>query len=228
VHGKVTDDQLSQLDEDGYVVLCQVLDQAGVELFRNSLERIAVEKKVDGQSGTRHIDKLIFVDAAYETVLLHPLVLSCVSHVLGRPCRLHQLSARDPLPGFGGQGLHTDWMPLFVPTPYFAVTALWVLDDFSAANGATRLVPGSHRRVGPIPKGYQPTDSRHPDEILIEARCGDVLVFNGHVWHGGTVNRSTSSRRALQCQYVAADAGIVVKPDEDLGHLCPEALELLT
>lgn len=77
------------------------------------------------------------------------------------------------------------------------------MDDFTPNNGATRVIPGSHLVLRPVPKALLQPERRHPDEKLIVAKAGSVLLFNAHLLHSGTRNRSNGSRRALQCQFRA-------------------------
>jgi ectoine hydroxylase-related dioxygenase (phytanoyl-CoA dioxygenase family) len=79
-----------------------------------------------------------------------------------------------------------------------------MLDAFTARNGATRVVPGSHRASGPLQKSIRDPAANHPRQELVTAPAGSVLVFNGHLWHSGTRNESDGPRRALQLQYVAS------------------------
>ena len=197
------------LDLDGWCLLPDVLDAARLEALRELLElelATAPETVVDRQGGTRHVSELPWQDRLYDVAYTHPALLASVHHVLGRPFRLFHLSARDPRQGFGLQGLHTDWMPRQPDEPDRVVTALWLLDDFTADNGATRLVPGSHRGPQPLPKTMTTPDAHHPDERLVEAPAGSVLVFNAHLYHGGTRNEAGTPRRVLQCQFVAFDS----------------------
>jgi len=78
------------------------------------------------------------------------------------------------------------------------ITALWMLDDFSAENGATRVVPGSHLIVRPLAKDYAQPLAHHPDEKVVIGRAGDVLIFNAYLWHSGRRNESQGPRRAVQ------------------------------
>jgi ectoine hydroxylase-related dioxygenase (phytanoyl-CoA dioxygenase family) len=59
-----------------------------------------------------------------------------------------------------------------------------------------------------VPKALLQPERRHPDQKIIVAAAGSVLLFNGHLLHGGTRNESDGSRRALQCQYRARDAAV--------------------
>jgi ectoine hydroxylase-related dioxygenase (phytanoyl-CoA dioxygenase family) len=78
------------------------------------------------------------------------------------------------------------------------ITALWMLDDFTAENGATRVVPGSHRITRALSKNLAQPLARHPDERIVIGRAGDVLIFNAYLWHSGRRNESKGPRRAVQ------------------------------
>jgi len=77
-----------------------------------------------------------------------------------------------------------------------------MLDDFTPANGATRMVPGSHlwRRLPP-PEMYE----AHPEQQLVTGKAGTVVVMNAHMWHGGTANRTGAPRRAMHVYYTRFD-----------------------
>src|SRR5262249_47409143 len=107
----------------------------------------------------------------------------------------------DPLPGYGQQGLHADWTARTPGEPFYAVTAIWLLDDFTKVNGATRLVPGTHLICGQPPKAMSDPASRHPNQVTVIAQAGSLLVFNGHLRHSGTRNNSANSRRVFQCTF---------------------------
>ncbi len=66
------------------------------------------------------------------------------------------------------------------------------------------MLPGTHRMLEPLPKAMRQPESRHPDQKIVVAPAGSVLVFNGHLWHSGTRNESKLLRRVLQCQFVAS------------------------
>jgi len=155
------------------------------------------------QTGTRHVANLAGKDPVFEGVCNSAKVLATVRHILKRPFRVLQLSGRDPLPGFGQQGLHIDWYQRRGSEPFSIVTTIWLLDDFTERNGATRLVPGSHLVPTPLPKSMQEPENRHPRQKIITALQGSVLVFNGHLYHSGTRNESNHPRRVLQCQFLS-------------------------
>ena len=86
---------------------------------------------------------------------------------------------------------------------YGACNSLWMLDDFTPDNGATRLVPGTHRLLAQ-PRDHMPDpQDEHPGQVLALGRAGSVLVFNGITWHGGTTNRTRRPRRAIHSFWLA-------------------------
>ncbi len=196
------------LDRDGYVLLPNLIDRDWLARLRATFEG---ECEKDGrstvakESGTRHIGDLANRDAVFAGVFTHPRVLAGVYQVLRDEFRVAQIGGRDPLPGYGQQGLHADWTARSKGEPFRIVTTIWLLDDFTAENGATRVVPGTHHLLTQPPKSFADPASRHPDQKIIVASAGSVLVFNGHLWHSGTANKSSRPRRVLQCSFVGRD-----------------------
>jgi ectoine hydroxylase-related dioxygenase (phytanoyl-CoA dioxygenase family) len=121
-------------------------------------------------------------------------------HVLGE-FRLSSLNSRAALPGQGLQALHADFGHPVEPGAYEVCNSIWLLDDFTPENGATRVVPGSHRR-GTMPSDEMPNPGAdHPDQLQLTGAAGTVVVFNSHLWHGGTLNRTDKPRRAMHSYF---------------------------
>jgi ectoine hydroxylase-related dioxygenase (phytanoyl-CoA dioxygenase family) len=200
--------EMEALDRDGYVVLPGVIDEDWLVrltvAFESGCQKDGAASVVK-ESGTRHVNDLVNRDAVFEGVFTHPRVLAAVYHVLRDAFRLGQIGGRDPLPGYGQQGLHADWTARSKGEPFRIVTTIWLLDDFTSDNGPTRVVPGTHHLLTQPPKSFADPASRHPDQRIIVAEAGSVLVFNGHLWHSGTANKSSRSRRVLQCSFVGRD-----------------------
>jgi len=113
------------------------------------------------------------------------------------------LNARFALPGMGLQSLHADWGRLETPGDFQVCNSIWLLDGFTEDNGATRVVPGSHRWGTKLPSDEMADASQpHPLERLLLAPEGTVVVFNSHTWHGGTLNRTGKPRRAMHSYFV--------------------------
>src|SRR5262249_36857109 len=109
--------------------------------------------------------------AIFRDALQKPEVVALAEAMLGGDCILHSFESRSALPGGGKQSLHRD-MP-FVESLALSVNVVWMLDDFTSENGATRVVPGSHLR----PDGPE-RDRVYPDEVIATAPAGTILLFN--------------------------------------------------
>jgi ectoine hydroxylase-related dioxygenase (phytanoyl-CoA dioxygenase family) len=131
--------------------------------------------------------------------------LAAINQVLKGYFRLSSLNARAALPGEGLQRLHVDWRGAVEPGDFYVCNSIWLLDDFTLENGATRVVPGSHR-FGKAPQDVM-EDPREPyaNEQLLTAPAGTVVIFNSHTWHGGTLNRTDKPRRAMHSYYCRRD-----------------------
>jgi ectoine hydroxylase-related dioxygenase (phytanoyl-CoA dioxygenase family) len=204
----LTAQEKSSLDQDGYIVLPAVYGKALLSKLQTAFEQIAANQRqnISGKkSGTRHPGNLLNTDADFVEACLHSRNLAAVHYVLKRDFRLTQCAGRDPLPGYGQQGLHTDWMPRNGRDPFFVATAICLLDDFTKDNGSTRVVPGTHRMSGAVPRVLADPASHHSEETVVTGKAGSVLIFNGHLWHSGTRNNNQQPRRALQCVFHARE-----------------------
>lgn len=80
-----------------------------------------------------------------------------------------------------------------------------MLDDFTRENGATRMVPGSHRWGTRPQEVLQDPLAPHPQEVLLTGKAGSIAVMNAHMWHGGTANRTAAPRLAMHAFYCRRD-----------------------
>jgi ectoine hydroxylase-related dioxygenase (phytanoyl-CoA dioxygenase family) len=206
------------LDRDGYAVLPALLDSAQRQRLLRAFEAASTQ-----EHGTQHVRLTDTTPerADWTALTTHPAVLAAAEHVLKTAFHVRDIHWRNPLPGFGQQGLHSDSPQRSQGSPYIVVTALWMLDAFTEQNGATRVVPGTHLDPRPLPKPLAQPHARHAREQLIIGAAGSVLVLNGHIWHSGTQNRSDGPRRAVQMVIErlmgGGGAGLVPRPSTDVG-----------
>ncbi len=199
------------LDEQGYLTLPAILSPEQTNVIAARLEQLAAAEgdqagsEVHQEKGTIRLSNLVNKDPLFEICFTQPHVLAAIAHVLNHDLKLSSLNARAALPGEGLQRLHVDWRGAVAPGDYYVCNSIWLLDDFTAENGATRVVPGSHR-FGKAPQEMMnnPMDA-HPDEVQLVAPAGTVVIFNSHTWHGGTLNRTAGSRRALHSYFCRRD-----------------------
>jgi ectoine hydroxylase-related dioxygenase (phytanoyl-CoA dioxygenase family) len=127
-----------------------------------------------------------------------------VEQIIGPDPELTELAFRCPQPGHGEQRLHADDVAKLDDGPDRCATAIVALVDFTDENGATRLVPGSHRRrdLQQQSGALGQDDRRVRDQLVtLAGPAGTAFVFSGHLLHGGGRNRSDRSRPALQLTY---------------------------
>ena len=177
------------------------------------------------EEGTRRLADLVNKGRAFDRVWSHPVLLAAARHVIGAPFRLSSLNARDALPGKGRQALHQDTRADCGTPPVTGCNSIWMLDDFTADNGCTRLVPGSHRLGRPQDLLDDPS-APHPEQELMEGPAGSVAVFNSLTWHGGTLNRTRGAhRRAMHCFF---DVRERPQQTDQRAYLRPETAARLT
>jgi ectoine hydroxylase-related dioxygenase (phytanoyl-CoA dioxygenase family) len=199
------------LDRDGFLPLPRILPEWRIDALGRRLdELLAAEgddagKEVHQEAGTDRLSDLVNKGEIFEVCFTHPRVLAAIAHVLGGEFKLSSLNARSALPGQGLQALHVDWGRAVAPDDFFVCNSIWLLDDFTESNGATRIVPGSHRS-GLVPaEVMRDPRAAHLEEIKLLAPAGTVVIFNSHTWHGGSLNASGQRRRALHAYFCRRD-----------------------
>jgi ectoine hydroxylase-related dioxygenase (phytanoyl-CoA dioxygenase family) len=217
------------LDRDGWAVVEHVMDADAVARARTDFDEIlaATPYGRDDFEGrkTRRVYALFAKTRTFDGAATHPLVLGVLDRVLGH----YQLSAPTGIeigPGERAQPLHPDdaIYPLTRPHDEIVVNAMWPLCDFTADNGGTVIVPGSHRWADEIPSSATPT-------ITIEMPAGSLLLYRGSLWHGGGANRTDHARLGVVLHYAASwlrpvENHVLVVPPERARDL-PERLQEL-
>jgi ectoine hydroxylase-related dioxygenase (phytanoyl-CoA dioxygenase family) len=208
-----TESIVGELEEHGAVIVDGMLDQDILERFNAELDpllaeadpaRSFVNPAVSYFFGdkTRHLTGMAGKSRVFaEEVLLNPTLLRICDVVLGPSCASYQLNIAHLLdrgPGSEQQLFHRDeivWSFLPRPHPEIQVASVVALVDFTAANGATRIVPGSHRW------DYQ--RQAEPDEIAVaEMQAGSAVFYLGSAIHGGGPNTTESTwRRGMHMSY---------------------------
>jgi hypothetical protein len=129
-------------------------------------------------------------------LIAHPLVLAVADAILLPSCAEYQIGSTtgiEILPGESEQQLHRDDTPypIQIAGLELQIGVMWSFCDFTAENGATRVVPGSHRFLR---AWHRPDLSCWASAVMPK---GSALFYLGSTWHGGGANRSTSSRIGL-------------------------------
>ncbi len=194
-----------EIDERGYTVVPDVLSPAEADDLAADLRRLEAELGIspaDNSFEGRHtvrIYNLLAHGERYERIPVHPEVLPVVEAVLDPGCLISSLSSIGIDPGETAQPVHADdqLMPIPKPHPPTVCNTMWALTDFTEANGATRVVPGSHRF------DHSPAYGAEFDTVAAEMGKGSVLVWHGSLWHGGGANRTGERRVGIAMNYCA-------------------------
>lgn len=199
------DQQLQQqLEQDGFCLFPNYIPRSMLDEMRRRCDELWEDEGENAgsefrqEAGTRRLANLVDKGEVFERMVVMPQILGGVRAVLGPRFKLSSLNARSANPySDSSQPLHADMGAVADEQGYWVCNTVWMLDDFTSINGAIRVVPGSHLwRKLPREVLSEPT-ATHPDEVLIAAPAGTVVVMNAHAWHGGTANRTGKDRRAL-------------------------------
>ncbi len=191
-------DVSERLQRDGYAVLPARLDDDLAAASRNELSEVLASAGwgtgFDG-TRTRRVWAPLAVTRCLDTAALDRLVLGVVEQAVGPGTQFGTTVAVQVHPGQGAQVLHFEQNLYPLPRDRdVMLTAIWALDDFTAENGATRVVPASHE--GP---------ARKPDPaetVPVEMPAGSVLLFSGRLYHGAGANVSDRPRLGVAIDYI--------------------------
>ncbi len=198
----MVEDVIAELGERGFATIPHAIADDEVASARAALETLVAgtpsgRDDFEGRR-TRRVYALFAKTRALDALAVHPDVLGVLDQVLGH----YQLSAPAGIsigPDEVRQPLHPDdaIYPLPRPHPEVVVNVMWPLQDFTKSNGATRIIPGSHRwgdeRPGPT-----------AETVTVEMAAGTALLYSGSVWHGGGANETDVDRLGVVLHYAAS------------------------
>ncbi|MEW4569522.1 phytanoyl-CoA dioxygenase family protein [Tautonia sp. JC769] len=191
------------MDEFGYVILDNAMSPAQAEAMRGELEpyfdaRANCHAHFYGFN-TKRIEALFAKSEMTRRMAVNPVVLAVTQHLLGANCDSFQVNLTQGIrinPGEKAQIIHPDsaLFPMSNKPFEFQVNTIWPSSPFRRENGATQLVPGSHR----WPEGRSP----QPHEITCaEMDPGSVLVYAASLLHGGGANTTREARTGIVISY---------------------------
>ena len=199
------DVHVTEVAEQGYTIVENAIEPALVDELNESLRRLEqfldvqpAPNSFEGHS-TLRVYNLLAYDDVWQRVPVHEHVLPIVERVLDPGCLISSLSSIDIQPGESAQPIHADdqLIPLPKPHPPTVCNSMWALTDFTEANGATRIIPGTHL------SDHSPDYGAPYDSIAAEMPKGSVLIWHGSLWHGGGANDTGEARIGIAMNYCA-------------------------
>ena len=191
----------------GYALIEGVLRGEMLAAVRDALYRIARFDRDNGRAGSYDASKdgngsqrvwnLISRDPIFCQLAEHELALGLVGSLIGWPASLSSSSANIVMTDEDNIIVHADMA--YMPEPWAAPQAInigWCIDDFTAANGATMIVPGSHRHN----RNHRESDGT-AGLVAVEAPAGSILAMDGRLWHSAAPNRTGKPRAAIFNSY---------------------------
>jgi ectoine hydroxylase-related dioxygenase (phytanoyl-CoA dioxygenase family) len=202
---KTLSEHTARVRRNGYTVVERAIEPelvdalvAALECLEESLHVRPAGNPFEG-SRTIRIYNLLAYDAPFVHIPVHENVLPVVESVLDPGCLVSSLSSISICPGEVAQPMHADdqLIPIPRPHPPLVCNTMWALTDFTEENGATRIVPGSHRR------DQAPIFGQSYESVSAVMRKGSVMVYDGSLWHGGGENRTDARRVGVAMNYCA-------------------------
>ncbi len=232
-------DVAAALAADGACIVERLVDTSVTTTIRDELAPF-IDLTPTGSDdftgrNTRRTGGLVVRSPTSRAALRHPLVLGTCDVVLGHVTsyQVHLTQAIAIGPDSPAQQIHRDqWAFDFFPFPdgyEVQCNTIWALTDFTEANGATRVVPGSHRAGA---DGELRTRYELEDSVPAEMPEGSVLLYTGSVFHGGGPNTSTETRIGMNLTYNVGflrqeENQYLTIPQETIDELDDDLLRLL-
>jgi ectoine hydroxylase-related dioxygenase (phytanoyl-CoA dioxygenase family) len=205
VDDAVVEEHVHIVAEQGYTIVKGAIEPELVDTLRRDLEQLeeffAVAPAENSFEGFRtlRLYNLLAFGRIFELIPVHRHVLPIVERVLDPGCLISSLSSISIQPGETAQPIHADdqLIPIPKPHPPTVCNSMWALTDFTEANGATRLVPGSHL------SDHSPEYGADFESVAAEMTAGSVLIWHGSLWHGGGANDTDETRMGIAMNYCA-------------------------
>ncbi len=227
----------AELAEQGFTIVEDLIAPELVDALLADVHRLEAaqnsrpaDNRFEGNRTTRTYNLLAYGEI-WQQVPTQPEVLALVEGVLGPQCLVSSLASISLAPGESAQIIHADdqIQPLAKPHVATVCNSMWALTDFTEANGATRVVPGSHLWQNP---DYFETDTTI-ESVPAEMSKGSVLVWHGSTWHGGGANLTDDDVRVgvamnycagfirqQENQQLGVPAGVMATFSPELRQLC--------
>lgn len=220
LNGNRFDDLWADYDEQGYVIIENVMPSAKVKRVRKALKPFLTQtgrNNFEGYKSNRVYALLAKAPDVFSDMVTHPLALAFAERELGTSCLLSALLAINLHPNETVQDWHYDDAQIHVPRPRppAGVSTFWAIDDMTDNNGATELIPKSHLwgddhslielegQSFKEPETQNVDHDPNPRQDAVKAimPSGSLMIAKGTLWHRGGANKSDETRLIVTPQY---------------------------
>jgi len=192
----------AEYERDGYVIIENILSAGEIADIRSALTPHFTKTGRNDFEGLKSNRVYALVDKdpdVFGALALHPLAMAFVERELGRSCLLSAMLAIRLLEAETVQDWHFDDEQIMVPRPRpaYGVSTFWAIDDTTAENGATEIIPGSHLWDEAVPRPGRD----HQDYVRATMPAGSLMIAKGTLYHRGGANRTDQPRLIITPQY---------------------------
>jgi ectoine hydroxylase-related dioxygenase (phytanoyl-CoA dioxygenase family) len=199
------EEHVQRIEDAGYTIIEDAIDLELIEALNEKLIRLEHDLGIGPSRNefeglhTARIYNLLAYGLEFEQIPVHPAVLPICERVLDPGLLISSISSIAIGPAETPQLIHADdqVIPLPKPHPAIVCNTMWALTDFTEENGATRIIPGSHKAA------ESPDLFGTYESIPAIMAKGSVLVWHGSLWHGGGANTTSSRRVGIAMNYCA-------------------------
>ena len=191
---------LSAIKSEGFVVLECLIDASLVAEIKAELapylqQSLMGRNNFEGFASER-VYALLAKAPRVADLVEHPAIIELLNQLLAPTYLLSANLAINVHPGETPQPFHADHasLPDSPRTNTNGISVIWALDDFTATNGATEIIPRSHCWQNETP-------GANPETVQVIMPAGSAVVFHGSLYHRGGANQSDTSRLAITPQY---------------------------
>lgn len=197
---------MAEINERGYAIIPSVITPAKADAVRAVLDDLLNQEATEATRAakTQRVGRIAVKHPLFIDLLTHPLIVALWKTYLGEDIMCSSWSANTAFPGYGTYGWHTDYPYWSLKPPWppgnFAGQTIWLLDDFSADNGGTGVLPYSHLKRQP-----PDTDVSNvwiEDGDILTGTRGSVMVMHAATWHTARPNITQQPRSALLGMYM--------------------------
>ncbi|MEM1053861.1 MAG: phytanoyl-CoA dioxygenase family protein [Pseudomonadota bacterium] len=249
--GRSFEQAFEEFDREGYIIFERVLDETAIERQIEALE-VWLSQDVRGRNNFEGADSnriygMMAKDPIFADLISHPLQMAFGERELGRSFLLYACLAINLLPGETAQPWHYDdsHCNLARPRAPLSMSTFWSLTATTEDNGATEIIPGSHKWADERPYGASSPDDfltgkvdddlpdgAHPQGIKATMPPGSLMLAKGTLWHRGGANNSDDRRLIVTPQFCMGwcrplEQQLLVVPPEKAAKLPKRVQELL-